>query len=89
VQVKEPFVLEMDPTSFERAAPVLPECDRLSGVLSASFIELIDSMHDVRVAAVLEDLELYERTGRMSWLIEDTIRRAQCLAEADRIIATF
>lgn len=82
-------MLEMDPHSFALATPVLPESNRLSSVLTASFIELIDSMHDVKVAAVLEDLDLYERTGRMSWLIEDTIRRAQCLAEADRIIATF
>lgn len=82
-------MLEMDPTSFEGAAPVLPEAARLSAVLSASFIELVDSMHDVKVQAVIEDLEVYERTGRMTWLIEDTIRRAQCLAECDRIVATF
>jgi hypothetical protein len=46
-------------------------------------------MHEVKVAAILEDLDVYERTGRMSWLIEDVIRRAKCLAEADRIIENF
>lgn len=82
-------MLELNHASLGSALPVFPEQDLLSPTLMSSFFELLDCMHEVKVAAVLEDLEVYERTGKMTWLIEDVIRRAQCLAEADRIIATF
>jgi hypothetical protein len=79
----------MGPATFDGAAAVVPAREAFVPALAVSFLELLDCMHDVKVAAVLEDLDVYERTGHMTLLIEDTIRRAQCLAEADRIIATF
>ncbi len=82
-------MLELNHALLESAVPVFPEQDLFSPTLMKSFNELLDCMHEVKVAAILEDLDVYERTGRMTWLIEDVIRRAQCLAEADRIIATF
>jgi hypothetical protein len=85
----EPVVLELNHTSLRTAVPVFPEADLFSPTLMRSFNELLDCMHEVKVAAILEDLDVYERTGRMTWLIEDVIRRAQCLAEADRIIENF
>jgi hypothetical protein len=85
----EPVVLELNRASLGNAVPVFPETDLFSPALMKSFNELMDCMHDVKVAAILEDLDLYERTGHMTRLIEDVIRRAQCLAEADRIIETF
>jgi hypothetical protein len=85
----EPVVLEVNPVTLEGAVPVLTETGQFSAALMKSFSELLLCMHAVKVAAVLEDLDLYERTGHMTRLIEDVIRRAQCLAEADRIIETF
>jgi hypothetical protein len=85
----EPVVLELNHASLGNAVPVYPEADLFSPTLMKSFNELIECMHDLKVAAIMEDLDLYERTGHMTRLIEDVIRRAQCLAEADRIIATF
>ena len=85
----EPVVLEVNPVTLGGAVPVFPETGPFSSGLMTSFSELLQSMHAVKVAAVLEDLDLYERTGHMTRLIEDVIRRAQCLAEADRIIETF
>lgn len=82
-------MLELNPAAFEGSFPVFPESGSLSPELMGSFSELLLCMHDLKVAAVLEDLELYERTGHMTRLIEDVIRRAQCLAEADRILETF
>ena len=82
-------MLEMNPASFGTAVPVFPEAEPISAALVESFNELIACMHDVKVAAVMEDLDLYEQTGHMTRLIEDVIRRAQCLAEADRIIERF
>lgn len=85
----ERVVLEVNPASLGGAVPVFPEIAPLSSGLMRSFHELLQCMHAVKVAAVMEDLDLYERTGHMTRLIEDVIRRAQCLAEADRIIETF
>jgi hypothetical protein len=85
----ERVMLELNPAAFEGSVPVLLEPVTLSPELMGSFSELLLSMHAVKVAAVLEDLELYERTGHMTCLIEDVIRRAQCLAEADRIMEAF
>jgi hypothetical protein len=85
----EPVVLELNPASLGNAVPVYPELDLISPPLMRSFNELIASMHDVKVVAIMDDLDLYERTGHMTRLIEDVIRRAQCLAEADRIMASF
>ena len=82
-------MLELNPSSFGDAVPVFSDPDLISPTLMRSFNELMTSMHDVKVAAIMEDLDLYERTGHMTRLIEDVIRRAQCLAEADRIMATF
>jgi hypothetical protein len=85
----EPVVLEVNPASLGNAVAVYPDVDLMSPALMRSFTELMTTMHDVKVAAVLEDLDLYERTGHMTRLIEDVIRRAECLAEADRIMETF
>lgn len=85
----ERVVLELNPATLGGAVPVFPETDRSSSGLMTSFSELLQCMHAVKVAAVMEDLDLYERTGHMTRLIEDVIRRAHCLAEADRIIDTF
>ena len=89
VRVMEPVVLEVNPASLGNAVPVFLDVEPLSPTLMRSFNELIACMHEVKVAAIMEDLDLYERTGHMTRLIEDVIRRAQCLAEADRIIETF
>jgi hypothetical protein len=85
----EPVVLEVNPASLGDAVPVFPDVDPASPSLMRSFNELMTSMHDLKVAAIMEDLDLYERTGHMTRLIEDVIRRAQCLAEADRIMESF
>jgi len=85
----EPVVLEVKPASLGSAIPVGRDADLMSPTLMRSFNELIASMHDVKVAAIMHDLDLYERTGQMTRLIEDVIRRAQCLAEADRILESF
>jgi hypothetical protein len=85
----EPVVLEVNPASLEGSVPVLRETSPFSAALMTSFSELLLSMHAIKVAAVLEDLYLYERTGHMTRVIEDVIRRAHCLAEADRIMETF
>ena len=85
----EPVVLEFNPSAFGNAVPVHPEAELMSPALMRSFNELIACMHDVKVAAIMDDLDLYERTGHMTRLIEDVIRRAQCLAEADRIMESF
>jgi hypothetical protein len=85
----EPVVLELNHASLGTAVPVVPDTGPFSPTLMRSFNELLTCMHEVKVAAILEDLDVYERTGRMSWLIEDVIRRAKCLAEADRIIENF
>lgn len=85
----EPVVLEVNPASLGNAVPVYAGVDPFSPFLMNSFNELIACMHDLKVTAIMEDLALYERTGHMTRLIEDVIRRAQCLAEADRIIETF
>jgi hypothetical protein len=85
----EPVVLEVSQASLEGSVPFCPDADLISPHLMNSFTELLASMHDLRVAALMEDLDLYERTGHMSRLIEDAIRRAHCLAEADRIMESF
>jgi hypothetical protein len=85
----EPVVLEVNPASLGDAVPVFPDVDPLSPTLMRSFDELMTSMHDLKVAAIMEDLDLYERTGHITRLIEDVIRRARCLAEADRIMESF
>jgi hypothetical protein len=85
----EPVVLELNHATLGTAVPVYPDVDPFSPTLMKSFNELIECMHDLKVAAIMEDLDLYERTGHMTRLIEDVIRRAQCLAEADRIMASF
>jgi hypothetical protein len=54
-----------------------------------SLQELISSMPDIKVRAITQDLDVYERTGNMTRLIEDVLRRAQCLADADRIMDSF
>jgi hypothetical protein len=85
----EPVVLELNHATLGTAVPVYPDAGPFSPTLMKSFNELIECMHDLKVAAIMEDLDLYERTGHMTRLIEDVIRRAQCLAEADRIMASF
>jgi hypothetical protein len=85
----EPVVLELNHATLGTAVPVYPDAGLFSPTLMKSFNELIECMHDLKVAAIMEDLDLYERTGHMTRLIEDVIRRAQCLAEADRIMASF
>jgi len=82
-------VLEVKPASLGNAVHVFPPANPASLALVKSFNELMTSMHDVKVAAIMEDLELYEKTGHMTRLIEDVIRRAQRLAEVDRIMETF
>lgn len=82
-------MLEVNPVTLGDAVPVYPDADPISPTLMRSFNELIACMHEVKVTAIMEDLDLYERTGHMTRLIEDVIRRAQCLAEADRIIESF
>lgn len=82
-------MLEVNHATLAHAVPVSFETEFLSPTLMKSFNELISCMHDVKVTAIMEDLDVYERTGYMSRLIEDVIRRAQCLAEADRIERTF
>jgi hypothetical protein len=85
----EPVVLELNPATLADCVPVYPDMDPISPTLMRSFNELIACMHEVKVTAIMEDLDLYERTGHMTRLIEDVIRRAQCLAEADRIMESF
>lgn len=82
-------MLELNHVSLDGAVPVLFDAERISPDLMRSFNELLTSMHDLKVTAIMEDLDLYERTGHMTRLIEDVIRRAHCLAEADRIMETF
>lgn len=82
-------MLALKQETLVEAVPVHPEVDLYSPTLMKSFQELVSSMHDVKVRAITQDLDLYERTGHMTRLIEDVLRRAQCLADADRIMETF
>jgi len=82
-------VLAVKREDLEVAVPVRVEPDVYSLTLMKSLQELIASMPDIKVRAITQDLDLYERTGHMTRLIEDVLRRAQCLADADRIMRSF
>ena len=82
-------MLEVNHACLGDAVPVFQDAGLMSPALMRSFNELVASMHDLKVVAIMEDLDLYERTGHMTRLIEDVIRRAQCLAEVDRIMESF
>jgi len=49
--------------------------------------EVIRHMPGDRLCGLLADIMMYERGGALSEAIEDTFRRAECLAEAERIFA--
>jgi hypothetical protein len=85
----EPVVLAVRQEYLEESVPVRQEVDLYSPTLMKSLQELISSMPDIKVRAITQDLDLYERTGHMTRLIEDVLRRAQCLADADRIMESF
>lgn len=88
--VMERAVLEIDPACLRDAVSVpFVDSELVPPEVVNSLCELLASMRDGKVVAVLRDLETYDRTGRMTSLIDDTLRRAQCLADADRIIEKF
>lgn len=65
----------------------VPEDDDLD--IEGCLEELLDGLADRVVDALRADLRDFEETGRMSDLVLDILRRARCLAQADRIIARY
>ena len=85
----ERVVLAVKQETLEVAIPLRVDPDPYSPTLMKSLQELISSMPDIKVRAIAQDLDLYERTGHMTRLIDDVLRRARCLADADRIMESF
>jgi hypothetical protein len=51
-----------------------------------NFVELVAGLPPADNACLSEDLFRYEETGVASSLLEDILRRAACIATADRLL---
>lgn len=57
--------------------------------IEANIYEIVSCLPDVRMDAISAEIELFEETGVMTAGIENLLRRATCMAEADRITRRF
>jgi hypothetical protein len=53
-------VLALAETTSKKPVPVRPAADLYSPTLMKSFQELISSMPDIKVRAIMQDLDLYD-----------------------------
>lgn len=82
-------MLTIDRNTYFDPRPVRFDLDDPSPVFDVYLRELTDSMHDLKIEALVEHIAAYEETGKVSDLLHDVLKRAQCLADADRITTIF
>jgi hypothetical protein len=49
--------------------------------------ELVSALPEPRRALLAEDLRIFDQTGFITPMVDELIRRAECLSDADRILA--
>jgi hypothetical protein len=57
--------------------------------LFSYFQELLSGASEMLIDCIANDLEDFERTGHVSANVRHLLGRAQCLADADRIMVKF
>jgi hypothetical protein len=57
--------------------------------LFSYFQELLSGASEMLIDCIAHDLEVFERTGHVSANVRHLLGRAQCLADADRIMVKF
>lgn len=82
-------MLTIDRNAFCDPRPVRFDLDDPSPVFDVYLREVTEAMTEPKFEALARDLSAYDRTGVVTDLMEDVLRRAQCLADADRITTIF